>query len=65
MVLSDLTFHLRKKIMHDVKMLFWDEPYLYQICADRVIRHCVPKGKMLIVLEVCHSSPVAGHNSGI
>lgn len=51
--------------MHDVKMLFWDEPYLYQICADRVIRHCVPKGKMLIVLEVCHSSPVAGHNSGI
>ena len=26
---SDLSFHQRKKFMHDVKKLFWDEPYFF------------------------------------
>ena len=39
---SDLSFHQRKKFMYDVKKLFWDEPYLYRSCADRLIRRCVP-----------------------
>ena len=25
---SDLSFHQRKKFMHDVKKFFWDDPYL-------------------------------------
>jgi len=29
LISSDLTFHQRKKFMHDKKKLFWDEPYLY------------------------------------
>ena len=39
---SDLSFHQRKKFMYDVKKFFWDEPYLYRSCADRLIRRCVP-----------------------
>ena len=39
---SDLSFHQRKKFMHDVKNFFWDEPYLYRSCADRLILRCVP-----------------------
>ena len=42
LVPSDLSFHQRKKFMHDVKKFFWDEPYLYRSCADRLILRCVP-----------------------
>ena len=51
--------------MHDVKKFFWDEPYLYRICADGLIRWCVPNVEMLSVLKSCHSSHVGGHHSGI
>ena len=61
----DLSFHQRKKFMHDVKKFFWDEPYLYRSFADGIIRRCVPEVEMLSVLEACHSSPVGGHHSGI
>ena len=61
----DLSFHQRKKFMHDVKKFFWDEPYLYRSCADGIIRRCVPEVEMLSVLEACHSSPVGGHHCGI
>ena len=61
----DLSFHQRKKFMYDVKKFFWDDPYLYRICADGIIRRCVPEVEMLSVLEACHSSPVGGHHSGI
>ena len=33
----DLSFHQRKKFIHDMKVFFWDEPYLYQSCADGII----------------------------
>ena len=51
--------------MHDVKKLFWDDPYSYRSCADGIICHCVLKVEMLSVLEACHSSHVGGHHSGI
>ena len=34
---SDLSFHQRKKFMHDVKKFFWDEPYLYRSFDDGLI----------------------------
>ena len=48
---SDLSFHQRNKFMYDVKKFFWDEPYLYRICANGLIqnvkclvcwRHAIP-----------------------
>ena len=39
---SDLSFQQRKKLMHDMKIFFWDEPYLYRSYADGLIHHCVP-----------------------
>ncbi|KAK4713402.1 hypothetical protein R3W88_019309 [Solanum pinnatisectum] len=38
-----LSFHQRKKFMHDVKKFFLDEPYLYRSCSDGIIRCCVPE----------------------
>ena len=65
LVLSDLTFHQKKKFLHDVKNFFWDGHYLYRNCANRIIRRCLPKVEILRVLEACHSSLVGGHLSGI
>ena len=61
----DLSFHQRKNFIHDVKMFFYDGPYLYKSCSYGLIRHYVPEFDMLSVLEACHSSPVGGHNSGL
>ncbi|XP_049360661.1 uncharacterized protein LOC125825364 [Solanum verrucosum] len=64
-VLSEgLTFQQRKRFLHDVGKYFWDEPYLYMICVDNIIRRCIPKAEMLHILEACHSSPVGGHHGG-
>ncbi|GJV25358.1 reverse transcriptase domain-containing protein [Tanacetum coccineum] len=30
-----------KKIFKDVKHYFWEDPFLFKICADQVIRRCV------------------------
>ena len=54
-----------KKLMQNVIKLFWDEPYLFRICADGIICGCVPKIEMLSVLDTSQSSPVGGHHNGI
>ena len=58
-------FDQRKKFMHDVKKLFWNETYLYMSCADGFIVRCVSKVEMLSVLEAYHSSPVDRDHSSI
>nr|GEU66488.1 reverse transcriptase domain-containing protein [Tanacetum cinerariifolium] len=36
-----LTSQQKKKFFKDVKHYFWDDPYLFRICADQIIRRCV------------------------
>ncbi|XP_049357043.1 uncharacterized protein LOC125821700 [Solanum verrucosum] len=38
-----LTYQQKKRFMHDVGKYFWDEPYLYRVCAENIIRRCVPE----------------------
>ena len=61
----DLSFHHRKKFMHDIKKFLWDDPYFYWSCDDGLIHRCVPQVVMLRVLKACHSSHVGGNHSGI
>ena len=46
---SDFSFHQRRKFMYDMKKFFWDEQYLYRICAGGLIRRCVPECEMLSI----------------
>ncbi|XP_070046313.1 uncharacterized protein [Nicotiana tomentosiformis] len=41
-----------------------DEPYLFWICTNGVIRRCVPDEEQNVILEDCHSSPYGGHHGG-
>ncbi|GJT09424.1 reverse transcriptase domain-containing protein [Tanacetum coccineum] len=51
-----------KKFFKDVKHYFWDDPYLFRICADQVIRRCVYGQKAIDILTACHNGPTGGHH---
>ena len=51
--------------MHDVKNIFWDDPYSYRSCADGLIRRFVLEYGMLSVLEAHNSSLVGGYHNCI
>ncbi|KAI5317650.1 hypothetical protein L3X38_037357 [Prunus dulcis] len=41
----DFSYQQKKKFLFDVKHYFWDEPYLYNYCADHIIRRCIPEAE--------------------
>ncbi|XP_070052809.1 uncharacterized protein [Nicotiana tomentosiformis] len=63
-VTSEFSSNQRKKLKRDCLDYYWDEPYLFKICTDGVIRICVPEQEQLGILEACHSSPYGGHHGG-
>ncbi|XP_075474054.1 uncharacterized protein LOC142505108 [Primulina tabacum] len=56
-----LNHHQKKKFFHDIKIFFWDDPYVYKRCADQVIKRCVDGVEAHQILELCHSSAYGGH----
>ena len=60
----DLTSQQRRRFLHDVKLYYWDEPYLFKQGADQIIRRCVAEEEVVGILQHCHSSPYGGHYGG-
>ncbi|GJZ32118.1 reverse transcriptase domain-containing protein [Tanacetum coccineum] len=40
-IVKGMSSQQKKKFFKDVKHYFWDDPYLFRICADQIIRRCV------------------------
>nr|GEU57246.1 reverse transcriptase domain-containing protein [Tanacetum cinerariifolium] len=57
-----MTSQQKSKFFKDVKHYFWDDPYLFKICADQVIRRCVHGKEALDILVACHNGPTGGHH---
>ncbi|GJZ16732.1 reverse transcriptase domain-containing protein [Tanacetum coccineum] len=53
----------KKKFFKDIKHYFWDDPYLFRICADQIIRRCVFGQEAFEILKACHEGPTGGHHS--
>ncbi|GJW86977.1 reverse transcriptase domain-containing protein [Tanacetum coccineum] len=51
----------KNKFFKDVKHYFWDDPYLFKICADQMIRRCVAGQEAVDILIACHSGTTGGH----
>nr|GEW70521.1 DNA-directed DNA polymerase [Tanacetum cinerariifolium] len=51
-----------KKFFKDVKRYFWDNPFLFKIYADQVIRRCVQGQEAIDILKACHNGPIGGHH---
>nr|GEZ20421.1 reverse transcriptase domain-containing protein [Tanacetum cinerariifolium] len=47
----------KNKFFKDVKHYFWDDPFLFKICADQVIRRCVHGQEAVDILKACHNGP--------
>ncbi|GKD91694.1 reverse transcriptase domain-containing protein, partial [Tanacetum coccineum] len=39
-----------------------DDPYLFRICADQMIRRCVHGQEAVDILTACHNGPTGGHH---
>nr|GEZ64066.1 reverse transcriptase domain-containing protein [Tanacetum cinerariifolium] len=61
-IVKGMTSQQKNKFFKDVKHYFWDDPFLFKICADQVIRRCVHGKETLDILEACHSGPMGGHH---
>ena len=44
-----------------MRQYLWEDPYLYKIYGDGMIRRCIPDTEILEVLTHCHSSSYGGH----
>jgi hypothetical protein len=51
----------KEKIIRDSRLYLWDDPYLYRVCADGLLRRRIPAFETWKILECCHSSPYGGH----
>nr|GEX88218.1 hypothetical protein [Tanacetum cinerariifolium] len=61
-IVKGMTSQQKNKFFKDVKHYFWDDPCLFKICADQVIRRYVHGKEALDILEACHNGPTGGHH---
>ena len=58
---NDLNKAKKNKVKNDSKYYVWDEPYLWKIGSDQIIRRCVPDDEIHSILTYCHSYACDGH----
>jgi hypothetical protein len=51
----------KKKIIQDSRLHLCDDPYLYRVCADDLLRRCILAFETWKILELFHSSPYGRH----
>nr|GEY44135.1 reverse transcriptase domain-containing protein [Tanacetum cinerariifolium] len=61
-IVKGMTSQQKNKFFKDVKHYFWDDPFLFKICADQVIWWCVHGKEALDILVACHNGPTRGHH---
>ncbi|GJT14527.1 reverse transcriptase domain-containing protein [Tanacetum coccineum] len=61
-IVKGMSSQQKKKFFKDVKHYFWDDPYLFWICADQIIRRCVHGQEAFDILKACHEGPTGGHH---
>nr|GEU76021.1 hypothetical protein [Tanacetum cinerariifolium] len=61
-IIKEMSSQQKKKFFKDVKHYFWDDPYLFRICADQIIRRCVHGQEAYDILKACHEGPTEGHH---
>nr|GEZ57311.1 reverse transcriptase domain-containing protein [Tanacetum cinerariifolium] len=61
-IVKGMTSQQKNKFFKDVKHYFWDDPFLFNICADQVIQRCVHGKEALDILEACQNGPTGGHH---
>ncbi|GJX29782.1 reverse transcriptase domain-containing protein [Tanacetum coccineum] len=61
-IVKGMSSQQKNKFFKDVKHYFWDDPFLFKICAEQVIRRCMHGKEALDILGACHNRPTGGHH---
>ncbi|GKE60714.1 reverse transcriptase domain-containing protein [Tanacetum coccineum] len=61
-IMKGMSSQQKKKFFKDVTHYFWDDPYLFRICADQMIRRCVHGQEAVDILTSCHNGPTGGNH---
>nr|GEW89940.1 reverse transcriptase domain-containing protein [Tanacetum cinerariifolium] len=61
-IVKGMSSQQKKKLFKDVKHYFWDDPYLFRICADQIIRRCMHGKEAYDILKSCHEGHTGGHH---
>ncbi|GJY62955.1 reverse transcriptase domain-containing protein [Tanacetum coccineum] len=61
-VVKGISSQQKKKFFKDVRHYFWDDPYLFRIGVDQVIRRCVYGQEAVHILTTCHNGPTGRHH---
>ncbi|GJW68431.1 reverse transcriptase domain-containing protein [Tanacetum coccineum] len=56
-----MTYQQKNKFFSDLKHYFWEEPYLFKVCSDGMIRCCISRPETRTILDQCHNRPTGGH----
>nr|KYP56916.1 Pol polyprotein [Cajanus cajan] len=63
-ILEDFTWHQKKKFLRDATYYVWDDPHLFKIGSDGLLRRCVSREEAKSILWHCHNSPYGRHFNG-
>nr|GEW12015.1 reverse transcriptase domain-containing protein [Tanacetum cinerariifolium] len=61
-VVKGMSSQQKNKFFMDVKHYFWDDPFLFKIYANQVVRRCVHDQEAIDILKACHDGPTEGHH---
>ncbi|GJX25035.1 reverse transcriptase domain-containing protein [Tanacetum coccineum] len=56
-----MTYQQKKKLFSDLKHYFWEEPYLFIVCSDGMIKRYISGPETQTILDQCHHGPTSGH----
>nr|GEU84167.1 reverse transcriptase domain-containing protein [Tanacetum cinerariifolium] len=56
-----MTYQQKNNFFSDLKHYFWEEPYLFKVCSNGMIRRCISGPETQIILDQCHHGPTGGH----
>nr|GEV55071.1 hypothetical protein [Tanacetum cinerariifolium] len=61
-IIKGMSSQQKKKFFKNVKHYFLDNPYLFRICADQIIRRCVHGQEANDIFKACYEGPTWGHH---
>ncbi|GJV47574.1 putative nucleotidyltransferase, ribonuclease H [Tanacetum coccineum] len=56
-----MTYQQKNKFFSGLKNYFWEDPYLFKVCSDSMIRRYVSVLETRTILDQCHQGPTGGH----
>ena len=58
-----MSSHQVQKLQAESRYYVWDEPFLWRLCGDQIIRRCIPQEEQPQIISACHTLSCGGHFS--